>query len=853
MSMKQFTYTATPWGVDAPGWSIFQSTEGLAPAVARNFRSYYAYENLEGGERSPRKLMFAGRENHGQAILSQGCDCGLRWWDTKRGANYFSHVYLGDAEEAMAGLGTDFNPMAWYGARCFQEAFPEELKAEAERKDRRELPPPLPEVAGLATLETNPEFGDEAVFSRAEWCDWGKIGALVEWMHRRVNGGEAQALAFDARMSAGVDAMALALRLLPLPERKRAVFSTWMTNTEKGAFPDGEKLLFYGTVQEGEADADTGVYGAVRGGRLAFKGREDAEVFKRMVDGCGERLGAGDWEGLVACWEVATGRVERPEALRSAVAFAKRFPGLDGEVSEGLARAFKESGVEGDGGRAVVLAAWFELGMAAFGDVAKGICAECAGDEVLFEGALRVLEGDGPKGAFLDETYEQAKGRAGLPGLAAMWLGSGAETKRLVPGGGKERPFGRFTALVDRFAGIRGTVGQGMVGGGNAAGMLAEAERAADVLGEDFEGMEATLNGLRYLLALEKVKGIGDLQAFAAEANRLGVEKGRIREDGLKKVPLGRIPADQLEVSVSAFGAIGVTAREIIAGVPDDRLLGALDALVGIGADRDEIIRRALAATEKGAEKRGYERGWREAQRRAEEEARDRNRGHVWVVLKRILIVAALMVLCFAAGYGLRCLTGKAGEGTAEGMEAGGEGFPGAVTEGGMAEKTSAVQPTDGPSSTPVPPRKGPASGGLAPPVTEQERVGGSAEYGQGAERVESQKRPEGRGAPSSVQVGGRYPSSARSLGGSDAATGFKTERVAPPVPEAIPESGERIGGAVSAGGIPAGAGESAVAGKGVGESDGARSREVREAAGEDNPHGKGRMPKTAGKTSPGE
>lgn len=674
MGMKQFTYTATPWGVDAPGWSIFQSTEGLAPAVVRNFRAYYSYENLAGEERSPRKLTFAGQEGHGQTIVSQGCDCGLRWWDTKRGANYFSHMYLGNAQEALAGLAEDFNPMALYGAPCFQEDFPEELKAEAESKDRPALPPPLPEADGLASLETNPEFGDPALFARAEWCDWGKIGALAEWMHRRVNGEEPHALAYDARKTEGVDAMALALRLLPLQERKRTVFSTWMTATEQGSFPDGGKLVFFGTVQDGEADPDTGVYGQLQAKRLAFRGREDAEAFKRMVDWCGAALGAGDWEGLVACWEVATGRCEGAEKLMSAMAFAERFEGLASEVEEGLAGAFAASGVEKEGERAVALAAWFELGMGAFGDVAKKICGECGRNREALGDALRALAGADARTKFLEETHEQAKEAGGLPELAKAWLGLGADARGLVPADARNRAFGTFTARVDRFAGIRGTVKQGMVGAGQAAALLAEVEQAEETLGRDFDGMPETLTALRYQVALEKVGNFKDLAAFAREASELGVDEGKIRADGLKKAPLGWIPGDKLKAAVEAYGAIGVKPKELIAKIPDDRLLdkGVLDALVAIGANRDDIIRRAMETAVAEAAKRGREEGVKEERRRTEAEALARSKGRAWAAIRTGLIGGVLMAGCFAAGYGLRWWTEGAGDRAAEDEARGG-------------------------------------------------------------------------------------------------------------------------------------------------------------------------------------
>ena len=473
----------------------------------------------------------------------------------------------------------------------------------------------------------------------------------------------ARALVFDALKSESLDTMDMLLELLPAKIRAEAQFATYFHADNVRETKADETFLFYGTVRPNEkADAETGVYGPLPTVGVAFAGRRDAELFKRMIDVCGEKLGTKDWDGLVACWEVASGRVDNPGHLRAAVKFAERFPGLEGEVEEGVSGTFADDGVGPDGGRAVALAAWFELEMSAFGDVAKEICGECAGDGALFGDALRTLDGDGPKLAFLDEVYQTASEVKELPRLATMWMGCGTETKRLVPEGGKERPFGRFAALVDRLEEIRSKARQKIIPDKNAASLLKEVEQAAIKLGSDFEGMEETKKEVGYQIALEKVKGLKDLRTFAKEASSLGIEKERIRQDGLKKVPLGRIPSDQLEESVAAFGAIGVTPREIIASVPDDRLLGVLDVLVSIGADRDEIIHRALVAAEMAAEERGRREGVQAERRQTERKVLELGRARFRAVLKTGLIGAGVAVLCFFSGYLLGGCTREAPE-----------------------------------------------------------------------------------------------------------------------------------------------------------------------------------------------
>lgn len=672
--IKEFIFTASPWGKSDPGWMVFATSPGFDTGLVEKCAHWFRYGRPEGMHGDPPEeelgnypvqYVVARPFRDGAVLMSQTTFTGRRWYDPRPG-DWFAHGLVLPGTEGQRG-----SPFAWYRSpsilTCYQDEWKEKAKAIREKKIPWEAPPALPEPGSLEEVEANCDYSWNAVLDRVPEGAWGKIGALLEACAKRREG--AKALVFDARKPESLDTMAALLELLPARMRWEAQFATYFHADNVRETKADETFLFYGTIREGEkADADTGLYGALPGGGVAFAGRGDAEAFKRMVDACGEKLGAGDWDDLVSCWEVATGRIDDPGKLRTAVKFAKRFPGLEGEVAEGLAGAFSDSGVGSDGGRAVALAAWFELGMGAFGNVAKEICGECAGDGAAFGAALRTLEGDGAKAAFLDETYTQAKWNGRLPGLAAMWLGCGADAKHLVPADSKNREFGKFAALVDRFAGIRDNVSHGWAATDGAAKMLKDTERATAVLGDGFDGMEETRKGLRYLVALEKVKGFRDLEAFAWEAYALGVDKAKVRKDGLQKVPLGWFPGDEMKAAVKAFGAIGVEAGELIAKVPDDRLLapGMLDALVGIGANRDEVVQRGVDA----AEDRGYQRGLKEGRmaaleevwRQEEEEARKRGKGRVWAVVKKDLITVGVLALCVAVGYGVGRLTMRAAE-----------------------------------------------------------------------------------------------------------------------------------------------------------------------------------------------
>ena len=419
MGLKQFTYTASPWGISAPGWTVFQYTTGFEPALAKHFKAYYSYENLGGDAKSPRKLIFAGKENHGQAILSQGCDCGLRWWDTKRGQNYFTHVYLGESEKVLADVNVDFNPLAWYGSKCFQEN-QNEFSSKADQTGEKTSPPRLDvlkEASGISELQTNPDFNYEALLKRGESLDWETIGRIVGYMHRRIIGTEKNPLVFDARSSQAIDAMALGLRLLPLEERKQAIFSTWLAHSEMAEFPEKDKLLFYGTIPEGKMNVSgIGLYVELPKDGPDFKNSKEVEIYRSMLDSCGKSIRPEDFDAFLACWKLVTGRGFSTSGLRSSFDFAKRFPGLAKEIESSLANALAVyiDGTTNNIPEKVMLVstiAFFEFGIKSFKALAGRVCMECVHDFELLAKVLQELNGNDACMALLNEIEAQTKGK----------------------------------------------------------------------------------------------------------------------------------------------------------------------------------------------------------------------------------------------------------------------------------------------------------------------------------------------------------------------------------------------------------------------------------------------------------
>lgn len=578
MKFEQFTFTGSPWGATAPGWTVFQNSSGIGAAEASVLKPYFQFSNnpAESGEATaqidgrqlPVRLVFARDPETGRRIIAQSLDAGLRWYDQTRGRDYFAHVFV---ESASGGgetpVSTAFNPVALFLSPSFQREFPEEFRAEALRimnGERANGPTPeLPAIDSLEDILQNEWFSDYVLFDRLPSAAVDKLGSVVS----ALSGGNAT-IFFDATKPEGIDALAAGVRLLPLQLRMKSEFVTWIPQNEIQKFPVATRLAFVGTIREGEkADLDTGLYGTLQSGGPEFKSREDVELFKRMVDAGGAELDAGDFDSLVSCWEVAAGRNADAGALRRAAEFAGRFPGMKDEIAAGLAAAFADYNYDAlpRNMKLAGVVAGYELGFDSFRSDFPGSLDDFVRDAALFSDALRTLANDEARAAFAAAVFQAARDSSDLSGFADTLRGCGGDVRRIAGTSARDGDFAKFSASVDRVDGIRQDVSGGRVAMDAAGAALAGIDAAEEEYGHVFGDLDGTRNALRYLRALDGLTDSGDLQAFADEAAALGVDDAKMRADVLDRIKPGDVPAERLAGMLDAFGAVGIGREELLA------------------------------------------------------------------------------------------------------------------------------------------------------------------------------------------------------------------------------------------------------------------------------------------------
>ncbi len=262
MAIEQFTYTGSPWGYTAPGWTVFQRSPGISPNRAESFSGIFGYSGEDGDP-----VQFVHIADKGETVLSQSLDSGLRWYDKNRGHDYFAHVFAGPSPDDRNGLPSpDFTPMSLYMSSAFQREFPEDLRGKAQEvfdgKRANSEPPHLEQLDSFFDIPQNPDFRREAVARRIPAGGLEKIPSIAESIKRRMERKPgAKAVRFDGRNPHAADTMALALSLLPPDMRMRANFATWMSPAALESMPGFANLDFYGTdLPAGcNVDPDTGV------------------------------------------------------------------------------------------------------------------------------------------------------------------------------------------------------------------------------------------------------------------------------------------------------------------------------------------------------------------------------------------------------------------------------------------------------------------------------------------------------------------------------------------------------------------------------------------------------------------
>lgn len=638
--IRQFTYTASPWGKTGAGWMVFQQSRGVPPEAPKALYPIYNFSGIPTADGAARPVQFAyiPADSGGGAVLAQTTFTGTRWFDPRPG-DFFAHVLMLDKDAVAKSASAGSNPARLFKGAGLQAEFPEPLREKALKIYRKdiawELPPELPTFNSLADVRENPELAFEIALRSIPPKAVAKLGAVLRSLLLRASGKGADSVVFDGSKHAALALVAVALDLFPPTWRARTWFAIQFRESVLRRLSAFSSLTFYTTDVARSSEPDTGIVSGVDFSKdpFQFADRDDVLRFKKFLDKLGPDVSFDDYkELLVACWQVAAGRKVDVESLREAVMFAERFPGMKDEVASGFASALADYNYDSLPRelRIADIVAGYELGMDSIRFGIPGGLGDFVRDGILFADTLRTLEDDAARMEFANAVAKDAEASGAMAQLASMWLGCEQDVRALlsrnVPG-----PFAHAAALADRYDSIRRAVAAGHVEPGRATALLAEVEKAAKTLGDDFDGMAETQNGLRYLAALDGLKDVGGLQAFATAIDGLGVDEEKVRADVLERVKPGDIPSSRLAEAMDAFEVVGVSRRDV--------LRMAVETAEGRGREEGERSGRHIAHS---------------AVARAEE-AEAHCGIRVW--LATVIAVSTLLV-GLAGGWFLHALTG---------------------------------------------------------------------------------------------------------------------------------------------------------------------------------------------------
>jgi len=533
MSLEQFTYTGSPWGRTAPGWTVFQQSNGVTPDAEFELKPYFQFKEMESnaadmvsGRHLPVKLVFAVNAKTGRRLVCQSLDAGARWYDQTRGKDYFAHVFTAkSSQNNFDDIEETFNPVAWLLSPSFQVEFPNEYRDKALKILHGECPneptPSLPTLNSIMEIEQNYDFADEQLFSR--FCEnekaIHKVGKIISTMIHCYASKQNLSLFFDGTKSYSIDAMAVAVRLLPLSMRTNISFCTWLSAGELRTFPSVDELLFAGTLRRGEtADHDIGLYGVLPQDGPDFGNSEEIETFKQMIDAGGILLDVSDFEELVFCWRVAVGQVIGSDEFRRAAKFASRYPAMMDRFSECVANIFAEHFSESEAVEMKVIGviAWFEFGMSAFEELAWDFCCQCIASTDVFCNTYHILENQASKERFLATTADCAQGISnGLASFVNTMIDSRISMERHAAGMAQHEIYGlalEYCKIKDKVSNQILTL--------NVAESLNTVNRLFELAGAKVNGIVEVRKNLMYhqkLSELRNIKDIIELQEYVSD------------------------------------------------------------------------------------------------------------------------------------------------------------------------------------------------------------------------------------------------------------------------------------------------------------------------------------------------
>lgn len=418
----QFTYTASPWGKSGEGWMVFQQSKDIAADVVKRLYGVYHYEepkSRNGDGKFPVQFAYLPDTRGQGAVLAQTTFTGTRWFGEPRPGDFFAHVFLLDNDAVKLASEAGHNPVRLYMSRKIQSGFPEALKDKALRIFRKETawepPPVLPELKSLADLGENRQLSFEAALDGIPEHSVRQLGPLVRSIVLRALGKAEQPIVFDSKNEHSQLFMALALDLMPPSWRARTWFAVHFEEAALRRLPEYSSLTFYGTDVNARSDLDSGIVSGVdfTCDELKFRSRKDVRLFKQQLDLLGTNAHES-YRGLIDCRKVVAGGWKDLGALKSAVAFAERFPGLRDEIDASLSDSLsRSSSVDAyfKSSEFYVLAfvAHYELGLRSFDVYLNLLLKGCVQDMVLLDGVLQKLSEDSIRDSFINAVVGFAK------------------------------------------------------------------------------------------------------------------------------------------------------------------------------------------------------------------------------------------------------------------------------------------------------------------------------------------------------------------------------------------------------------------------------------------------------------
>lgn len=421
--IEQFTYTASPWGMSGNGWMVFQQSKNVTSIDVKKLYNLYRYEepndNIDQYKHSIQFIFLPNYFNN-NAVLTQTAFTGVRWWGEPRPGDFFAHIFLIDKNTLQDSVSSRFNPVKLFMSPKIQVSFPEEngMKDKALRIYKNEIvwepPPELPSIISLSELPTNPKLSFDCVINKISQPAIKKIGALILSIIYRMSGKLDKPIIFNCRNEASIMMMSLALDLLPPLWRINVKFAINATEYAIRCVSEFSSMTFYGTNSDLAHDFDTGISSGVDFNNDLFKFVDTSDIclFKKMLDCVGVNITIEDYNGVINCYKVSSGRKGDLDAFKKAMDFALKFPTIKYEIEKGFSSICTENNYTtlSKEYQKISIVGLFKYRMSVFEASAKQVCKKNILDMHFIDDIISELKDDVKVCyAFLDEVVAAAE------------------------------------------------------------------------------------------------------------------------------------------------------------------------------------------------------------------------------------------------------------------------------------------------------------------------------------------------------------------------------------------------------------------------------------------------------------